>query len=304
MGFVCLAAVRDVYLGGLFQRINPLLIAFIAFTLCTVVFLPAALVAFRESLLLLWRRPLDLLWVNVASASAWLAFMFALKLIEPSVVQILYSGIGPLSVIWIESSFSSAGSELSLTRSERIAYLTLLAALAFSAVIVLAGLSGMSGESTADATLGVILAVGGGVAISVVTMQCRRLNDAGVAPSALLSLRFPAAAASAAAVISLSPSGLAGALSSVDAVVVVAALLIVVPSYVNQVAISLASPLTLRVVLAVGPVLIFFGQMIEGRLTTSAYSLLAAIFYGFAAVFAATARQRAIRARHKASVAA
>src|SRR5262249_54212247 len=82
----------------------------------------------------------------------------------------------------------------------------------------------------------------------------------------------------------------------VDAVVLIALLLIIVPNYVNLVAISLASPLTVRVVLAIGPSLIFFCQLIEGRLTVSRYSLMAAILYGLAAIAAAMARQHAIRA--------
>jgi len=80
---------------------------------------------------------------------------------------------------------------------------------------------------------------------------------------------------------------------------VLASLLIVVPSYVNQLAISLASPLTVRVVLSAGPELIFFFQLIEGRLTTSVYSLAAAMFYAAAAISAGVARQHAIRASYR-----
>lgn len=80
-----------------------------------------------------------------------------------------------------------------------------------------------------------------------------------------------------------------------DAFVAVASLLIVFPSYVNQVAISLASPLTVRVVLAAGPALIFFVQRIEGRLSASPYSLTAALLYAVIAISAGLARQRAIR---------
>jgi drug/metabolite transporter (DMT)-like permease len=295
VGFVCLAAARDVYLGGLFQRLNPLLIVVVAFSLCTVLFLPAAVVGSRQSLIALRSRPIDLVWVNITSASAWLAFMYALKLIEPSIVQIIYSGIGPLSVIWIESKFSSTGREVPLTRTERLAYLALLATMVFAAAIVLAGLSGVPNQSVRDAAPGVIVAAAGGILISVATMLCRRLNDAGVTPSALLSLRFPATALTAAVVLSLSPAGLPVDFSWVGPLLGIAALLIVAASYVNQVAISLASPLTVRVVFAVGPVLIFFFQMIEGRLSASSYSLIAGILYGFAAMFAAVARQRAIR---------
>lgn len=294
-GFVCLAAVRDVYLAGLFQRVTPLLIAIVAFSLSSVLFLPA-LVGSRENLAALRRRPGNLFWVNITTATSWLTFLYALKLIEPSIVQILYSGIGPLSVIWIERHLSAVGREVSLTRAERLTYLALLVTLVFSAVIVMAGLSGVAGASGAEAALGIVLAASGGISISVSTMLCRKLNDAGVTPGALLSLRFPATAMSAAAVMSFSPSGLPGGLDCVDAVIVIALLLIIGSSYVNLIAISLASPLTVRVVLAVGPVLIFLCQMIEGRLVASPYSLMAATLYGVAAICAAIARQRAIQA--------
>jgi len=208
VGFVCLAAVRDVYLGGVFQRITPLLIAIVAFTLCTVVFLPTAIVSSRNSLAILRHRLSDLFWVNITSAIAWITFLYGLKLIEPLVVQILYSGIGPLSVIWIERNLSGGGRGTPITRGERLAYLGLLVTLAFSALITLTGLSGMTRQSAGSAVLGVILATSGGISISVSTMLCRKLTDAGVTPSALLSLRFPATALSAAAMMSLSPSGL------------------------------------------------------------------------------------------------
>jgi hypothetical protein len=210
-------------------------------------------------------------------------------------VQILYSGIGPLSVIWIERNLP-AGGGAPVTRAERLAYLGLLVTLVFAALISLAGLSGVAGHSVGNAALGVILGVSGGISISVSTMLCRKLSDAGVTPIALLSLRFPATAMSAAAVMSLSPLGLSAELSWVDAIAPIALVLIIVPNYVNLVAISLASPLTVRVVLASGPVLIFFCQMIEGRLAASPYSLMAAILYGVAAISAAIVRQRAIRA--------
>jgi hypothetical protein len=50
----------------------------------------------------LLRRSWDLMWIDFTSALAWLAFFAALKLIEPSLVQILYSGIGPLSVVCMD----------------------------------------------------------------------------------------------------------------------------------------------------------------------------------------------------------
>ena len=64
----------------------------------------------------------------------------------------------------------------------------------------------------------------------------------------------------------------------------------------NEVGVALAPPLTMRVGLAVGPVLIFALQLVEGRLSPSPYSLVAALLYGVFAIAAALARRRTIRA--------
>ncbi|MGH9461119.1 MAG: hypothetical protein ACRD1X_07865, partial [Vicinamibacteria bacterium] len=180
VGFVGLAAVRDVYLGGLFQRVSPLVVAMVAFSLCTLVLLPTAFVHSRDSLAVLRRRPRDLFWVNVTSAIAWLAFFYALRLIEPALVQILYSGIGPLSVVWIDRRLTGASPAVLLTRAERPIYVGLLASLVFSAVVALCGLSGAGAQLVRITLLGVMLAASGCISISVSTMMCRKLNDAGV----------------------------------------------------------------------------------------------------------------------------
>ena len=294
-GFVCLASVRDVYLGGLFQRVSPPLLAMLAFILCSAVFLPVGFVSARPSLPVLWEQRRVLFWVNVSTASAWIAFLYALKLIEPSVVQILYSGIGPLSVIWIEGGILAVGPKIQLTDAERLSLLALAATLILSSGVVLTGHSGLGHAPIGTAALGVGLAALGGVSISVSTMLCRSLNDAGVAPSALLAFRFPMTVVAAAVVIALSPSGMSPRLSWIDTWVTVGAVLIIVLNYVNQLAISLASPFTVRAVLAVAPVLIFFLQIAEGRLAASRYSLTAAILYGFAAIAVAVTRRHAIR---------
>lgn len=305
VAFVCLAAVRDVYLGGLFQRTSPLRVAVVAFTLCTLVLLPIALLRARASLMVLLRQSGDLLWVNVTSALAWLTFFAALRLIEPTLVQILYSGIGPLSVIWIDRHLRRAGSRIPLTRAERPIYAGLVASLAVSAGVALFGLSGAGVQPVGVAALGVTFAATGGVAISVSTSLCRKLNDAGVTPVPLLALRYPATALVAAGLAALLSSGsLVTPSLTIDAVILIAAGLIVIPSYVNQVGISLASPLTVRVVLATGPVLIFLVQLIEGRLSASPYSLAAALLYAVVAIAAGLARQHAIRSAFSAGVVA
>jgi hypothetical protein len=80
------------------------------------------------------------------------------------------------------------------------------------------------------------------------------------------------------------------------AVVLACLLLIVLPNYVNQVGIALASPVTVRTVLAVGPVLVFGLQLFDGRLSSSRATLVVCVLYGVCAVAAANARRQTIGA--------
>ena len=293
-GFVCLAATRDVYLGGLFQRVSPSAVALVAFGACTGILLPIALACCGDALGILRRQAKALLWVNITSAIGWLSFLGSLRLIEPCLVQIFYFGVGPLSVVWIDRHVSRAMPPVALTRVERRIFIGLLIALVFASVVAVNGLSGMGTQPVGESMLGVILAIAGGVAMSVSTVQCRRLNDAGVRPGVVFSLRYFLTSLAAGILAFMSPAGMSGAPLWISAIMAIAVLLILVPSYINQVAISLASPLTVRVVMASAPVIIFVLQTIEGRLSPSPYSLAAAMLYALFAVLAGLARQRAI----------
>ena len=210
-------------------------------------------------------------------------------------MQILFAGVGPLTVMWVDR-YVGVTSPTPLSQAERPIYLWLLVSLALAAAIAVVGLSGAGPQPLATALLGVALAAGAGVSISMSTVLCRRLNDADVAPTALVSVRFVGAVVLAAA-LALSSSHELSTLWRSDRAVVLGAmlLLIVFPIFVSQVGISLASPLTVRAVLALGPVLIFGLQLVEGRLSPSPYSLAVGVLYGIFAVSAALARRGSSR---------
>src|SRR5712692_3459023 len=223
--FVCLASVRDVYLAGLFQRTSPLLIAVAGFTLCSLVFLPISLARDPSSLRALLSRPRDLFWINLTSAMAWIAFFYALRTIEPLLVQILFFGIGPLSVVWIDQRVPGAAPAVPLTRTERPIHLGLLASLIFSVAVVVGGLSGAGPQPIGVAAVGVTLAAGAGLSISVNTLLCRKVNDAGVSAAALVALRFPGAVILATVLAAVSRSDLPAVPSTNALVFVMMALL-------------------------------------------------------------------------------
>jgi len=294
--FVCLASVRDVYLGGLFQRVSPLLLAIVAFSLCSVIFLPIAVAKSPDSFRTLRGRLRQLLWVNVTTGLAWVSFFHALRTTEPMLVQILFAGVGPLTVVWVDRL--AAGTPPQLGWGERRARLALSVALVGAVVVALAGLSGVGPQPLGTAALGVALALGAGISISVNTVLCSGLHDAGVEPTALVSVRFLGAIVLAAALTWPSGDGLRDLWSTgtVGGLLGASLLLIVIPVYVNQVGISLASPFTVRVVLAAAPALVFVLQLVEGRLSFSPYSIGSAVLYGACAIWATVARQRAIAA--------
>ena len=294
--FVCLAAGRDVYFGALFQRVHPLAVALTAFTLCTAVFLPVALLRDHAGLARLRRHAGTLVWINATSAIAWLSFFHALRVAEPALVQVVFFGIGPLSVTWIDRLVPGISPAVRSTAERRL-HLGLLAALLFAAAVMAGRWSGLGPQPLGRAVTGLALTVGGGICISISTVLSRVVNDGGVRPATLIALRFPGAVAAAAALAALSPASVLGRLTpgAFAMIAVASLLLIVLPNYVNQVGIALASPLTVRAVLALGPVLVFLLQLVEGRLPSSPATLAACVLYTAFAAASAVARRRAIR---------
>jgi drug/metabolite transporter (DMT)-like permease len=295
LAFVCLASVRDVYLGGLFQRLGPAHVAIVAFTLCALVFLPVAAVRRPGALRALLRRPRALCWVNATSAVAWISFFHALRLIEPACVQILFAGIGPITVTWLDRRLPGAAPGAPLLPAERPFRLGLVASLIATVAVTLAGLSGAGPIGLGAAAAGAALALGAGIAISASTVLCRTLHDEGIDPLTLVGLRFVGAVVLAAALAG-PPADALAAFPSGGALAVVAAaalLLIVIPVYVSQVGIALASPLTVRVALSLAPVLIFALELAERRLSSSPSTLAVAAAYSLSAIGGALARRRA-----------
>jgi drug/metabolite transporter (DMT)-like permease len=296
--FVCAASARDVFLGDLFQRQSPLVVAVVAFALCSLVFVPIALAKEGRALRAALRRPRRLVWINATSAVAWISFFYALRALEPLLVQILFAGVGPLSVAWIDRWVTRRPRAAPLSRAERPLHLGLLAALAAATAVALGGLSGAGPQPFDAALVGVGLALGAGVSISANTVLCRELNDDGIDPLTLVSLRFVGATVAAGALGLVSGEDFTVLFQgpTLALVVAVSLVLMVVPIYVNQIAIALASPLTVRVVLAGAPALVFVLQLLDGRLSPSPYSFGAALLYGVFAAGSVLARHRAIRA--------
>jgi len=86
--------------------------------------------------------------MNATTGVAWLSFFVALRTIEPALVQVLFYGIGPLSVRWVDGLVPGSARG-ALIRIERALCLGLMASLLFAAAVVLGGLSGLGVHTVA-----------------------------------------------------------------------------------------------------------------------------------------------------------
>lgn len=286
--FVVVAALRDVYFAATFQAHSPLHVTVLAFTLGTLAFLPVALVR-RQPLRELRRWPWEVVGVNATSAIAWIAYFYALKHLEPALVQTLWAGVGPLAIIWLEAAGVVLARPAPVGPAERWFHRGILVALVLATLVAITGRSAGPGRPG----LGVVLALLSGIGISINVLLCKRLNERQVGPATILAVRFVGAVMVAATMaVAIGDTALGGwSVGTLGVVALAALLLIVAPIYINQVGIALAPPLTARAVIALGPALVFALQLGEGRLPASGSSLAVIVLYSLFAVLATVARQ-------------
>lgn len=278
--FVFSSAFRDVYLGGVFQSVSVFVLLLIAFGIATVVGLACAVARGIDGLKPLLRAPVDALLMNLATAGAWICYFFALKYLDPSVVSMLFAGIGPFVIIILGACGFSVAAQIPSTPLQK--------ALQGGVVVVLLALiwiaaTGRSGFQNADPMIAVGsagLALMAGALITVGHLYGKRLSVAGATADALVGTRFIALLVVAAAVIVHDgPADVLPGTSRIAWLAVAAGVLIVAPIWFNQVGMARISPLSARVITAFAPALVFILQQADDRITWSTETLAAIVAY-------------------------
>ena len=96
----CLSqALRDVYLGHVFQDIDFFAVILVAFTLSTLVFGVITAIRAPAQFKMLRDQIPTVLAMNATTALAWSCYFFALTHLEPAIVNTVHSGMGPLTVL-------------------------------------------------------------------------------------------------------------------------------------------------------------------------------------------------------------
>jgi len=289
----CLSqAFRDVYFGHVFQGVDFFAVILLAFLASTVIFTAIPLIRDRGAFKKLRGHGRTVLMMNLTTALAWSCYFFGLSHLEPSIVNTLHSGMGPLTVV----ALAALGVRLAKTDqvgwSEYFGYAGIALSLVALAWVVLSGRSGLAaGETTALIGLAALLISGASITVSL--LYCKRLHDHGVNAEVVTSVRYGFLILIAAGVV-WHRGGLQGigSISEAATLTALATVLIVLPLYAFQVGIALTAPLTANVLRALGPVFVFALQQVDGRLTTSAPTLTGILAYSAAAILSNVAHAR------------
>ncbi len=298
IAFVVLESVQYVFFGGLFQRMNSFAFGALVFSIVIVLFIGWSLFSTPEQLRHALKHPRLLFAINLTATLAWIAFLGSVQLIEPAVAYTIGAGVMPLTA-WVAHRMGVAEGEPMRNPVEALGNVVLLLAIAFLAVVTVMGWSGFVREPgmasvPVIASLGIVLAIADGVLFTWLLIYCQRLDRKGVTAGTVFGLRFPlyvlVAGTFAAAGIGGKPPEFTSELAGI---VLLGLMLIVPPLYALQKAVASISTLTLSALTALGPLIIFLLQLIEGRVEYSTASLIGLVVYFLGALLASFGAVRA-----------
>lgn len=283
-------AFRDVFFGHAFQGIDFFTVILIAFALSTAIFVAIPLLRAPRSLSALRRHWISVVVINVTTAVAWSSYFGALTRIEPSIVNTIHSGMGPLTVLALGALGIRIAKAEAIGWGEYFGYAGMALSMAALWWVVLSGHSGMALDDPARALTGLALLLMSGTSITVSLLTCKRLHDRGVSPEAVTAVRYLLLIAVAAVVVGRRGGfgGIASA-SEAAALAVLAVTLIVLPLYALQIGTALTAPLTANVLRSLGPVFVFALQQADARLAYAPATLVCILAYSAAAVVASVA---------------
>ncbi len=281
--FVFLESLQFVFFGGLFQRMNSYLFGACVFALSTVLFICWSWLWRREELSLALSNVPLIIKINITATLAWIAFLGSVQFIEPAVAYTIGSGAMPLTVLVLYWMRLPGGTPLS-NQVEAAGLWTVAAALLVLSAVTVSGNSGFA----VNAPLGVFLAIADGIFFTLLLVYCGQLSQLGVGAGTVFGLRFPLYVLVAAMLFALD----FGPPNSTDWnesiwFVIVGFALIVPPLYALQRAVDLVSTLTLSLMIATGPLIIFVLQIFEGRVLQSGLTLAGLMIYFLGALLSA-----------------
>lgn len=291
LAYAALSAAVDVYAGNRLQGLSPTSVAAISFSLAAACFI--GLEAVRSGLAATVRplrsHPHEVIAINVSTAAVWLTLLYALKYLEPAVVNVVAFAVGPAITVLLGPLLRRGSSVL---RAERAVSVGIIAVIGMLMWWSAAGLSGVRDVGAGRAALGLGLTVLCGLGCVGNNIYSKRLSDAGLTPRSTLAVRYYLMVTVCWALTATSDSPRLGAAFLPAAVIAVIG--VAVPMYLGQVGIKYVEPITAALLDTLSPVFAFGLQLLDGRLRPSGFTLA-----GILAITALVGAGVVARSRHE-----
>lgn len=295
--FVTLEAAQAVFFGGVFQDHDSFLIGATVFGLSAAGTLIWSELRTPTQLRIAWANKTSLIGLNLSTTYVWIAYFFALQMIEPAVVFTIFSGLIPIAIL-VAAACGVPEAPPLRNRVEGVGLFIALAGICYLCAITLTGQSGFVRGGWATALAGLGLSCVSAVSLAVMMIYSQRLDRLGVAPIAQYGLRFPIYVIVALCAVGLGLDAKGPVNPSALAIVVLIGLVIMAfPVFAMQKAISLMSSLTLAAITALGPLFVFVFQALEGRVAYAPATMTGLVIYFAGAVLAAYGGIRKRRAK-------
>ncbi|WP_306151487.1 DMT family transporter [Roseovarius sp. MMSF_3281] len=290
--FVILEAAQAVFFGGVFQNYDSFLIGAAVFGVTAAGTLIWANLKTPGQLEVARSNLMSLLGLNLSTAFVWIAYFFALQMIEPAVVFTIFSGLIPVT-IHVAALFGVPEATSVRNRVEGLGLIVVVVAIIYLSAITMLGQSGFVRGDLSVAISGLVLSAVSAVSLAVMMIYSHRLDRLGVAPLAQYGLRFPfyVAVSLVAAWFGLDEKGPVD-FEGLAVVIVIGFAIMAFPVFAMQKAISLMSTLTLAAITALGPVFVFLLQMAENRVDYAPATMTGLLIYFAGATLAAYAGAR------------
>ena len=261
-----LSATVDVYAGHGEQSLDPAVVAAIAFTLTVVIFAVPVARHRPDGPLRPYLR--DVAALNVTTALTWISLLYALKFLEPAVVNAVSLAVGPAVMVVAGPPLRRGTTVLAAEAVVAAAVLATIAVLCWGSAD---GLTSIGNVATGRGAAGLAATLASGLGSAGTFIYAKRLSEAGVSPTAVLSSRFYLTAA--VSWVIAAASGLPRFGASLLPGLIVAVVGVAAPAYLLQRGVRYAEPITVSLIDNLAPVLTYLLQLTDGRLRPSAFSL-------------------------------
>jgi len=278
-----------VFIGKTEQSISPNTVCFYTFLISFLFFAGMNLSNMPHLLKKIKENKKEVLAINITTVFSWVFFFYPLKIIEPAIVGSIFLGSSYLSTIPMGKLIYK---KQQVYFKDYFTAVMMLMALMYLMYLCYSGKTAIQHHvSATEISIAIISCVFGGIALAINTINAKKLSDAKFTPLDTLTVRFLFLILLTGAweVLFIQTSS---SISFFYPMLISAISLIIIPQLILQNAISKLQPVSISIASPFMPILTFFLEFIDGRLTPTAWSIAGVSTVFFICLFGILSRYK------------